>query len=72
MSLRDIPLIHPDPMMEELQAIRDELGAYMLSLSSDECVRWANSETEVIAQRHGYELRPHPTIPNCDQFVRKT
>ena len=72
MSLRDIPSIHPDPMMEELQAIRDGLGAYMLSLSPEECVRWANSETEEIAKRHGYELRPHPTMPNCDQFVPKT
>lgn len=72
MSLRDIHSIHPDPMMEELQAIRDEIGAHMLSLSPEECVRWANSETQAIAERHGYEVRPHPTMPHCDQLVPKT
>lgn len=59
-------------MMSELRKIRDDIGAHLLTLSPEERVNWVNSETKSIAEEHGYELRPHPTMPNCSQLVRKS
>jgi hypothetical protein len=70
MSLRDIQP-QADPMMDELRKIRDDIGAHLLSLSPGKRSDWVNHEAETIAGEHGYELRPHPTLPNCKQLVRK-
>ena len=70
MSLRDLTP-RPDPMMEELWAIRDAIGVEMASMTPEEQVEWLNRKNRESLEEAGYELRPHPTIPNCNQLVKK-
>ena len=70
MSLRDFSA-KPDPMMEELYAIRDAIGAKMASMTLEEGIEWLERENQAALERDGYELRPHPTIPNCRQLFKK-
>lgn len=70
MSLRDFTP-PPDPMMEELYAIRDEISAQTQGLTHEQRVELLERETDEILAQNGYELRPHPTIPNCHQMVKK-
>lgn len=70
MSLRDLTP-RPDPMMEELYAIRDAISAEMVSRSPEEQIEWLHQQNKASLEKDGYELRPHPTIPNCNQLVNK-
>ena len=70
MSLRDFQA-QPDPMMDGLRKIRDEIGAHMLTLSPEERSEWLTRETDVFLEENGYELRPHPTNPQWEQIVKK-
>ena len=57
MSLRDIQRHQPDPMMDELRKIRDDISAHLWTLTPEERVDWLNDQAERRAEEHGYELR---------------
>jgi len=61
----------PDPMMEELRAIRDELSAQMLTMSIEEQLQSLSQETDAFLAEQGYELRPHPTNTQWKQLVKR-
>lgn len=71
MSIQDPGTPYPDPMMDELQQIRDEMSAHLLTLEPEERPLWFRQEADKAAGSAGFVLLPHPTIPNCRQMVRK-
>ena len=61
-----------DPMMDELRQIRDSISAQLLPLSLEDRLHWVQEQTARTLTESGYELRPHPTMPNCSPLVRKS
>ncbi len=57
-------LTGPDPMLDELRAIRDEIGAYTATLSDSDFVQWYRNEADDCVKQIGYRLVPHPTLPD--------
>ena len=70
MSLRDYTP-PPDPMMDELCAIRDAISAQMLTQSTEEQLQSLHHETDEFLAQHGYELRPDPDHPGRERMVKK-
>jgi len=58
-------------MMDELRKIKDDISAHLWTLTPEERVEWLKGQATQVAENHGYELRPHPTMPNCRQMVKK-
>ena len=70
MSLRDLTP-KPDPMMEELYAVRDANSAKMLSMTPEERKQWLTEKTDSFLIEHGYELHPDPDHPGWEKMVKK-
>ena len=70
MSLREFSP-RPDPMMDELRQVRDEISAHLLTLSMEERINWINHDSDGFLEENGFETRPHPTMRNCELIVRK-
>ncbi len=60
----------PDPMMDELRAIRDELGRVTSAMSSEERIRFFQEQAKQAAALLGCRLQPHPTLRNTSLMVR--
>ena len=61
----------PDPMMEELRQIRDQIGAEVSQLNAEDRTRYYSEKTKEAAASIGMVLVPHPTIPFAQMMVPK-
>ena len=52
----------PDPMMEELRQVRDEISATISELSSEERINFHRQNARKAAALRGKILVPHPSI----------
>jgi hypothetical protein len=62
----------PDPMMEELQKIREQINETATQLSPEERIRWFNQKAEEILADKGKVLVTHPTIPRAWSMVSES
>ena len=60
----------PDPMLDELRAIRDEISATVSRLPEQEQVEWYHEQARKAAEQAGCILIAHPTIPNAMMVTR--
>ncbi len=66
----DYTPLENDSMMEELRAIRDEIGRQAWTMSPEERSDWYNRESERILREQGYAPRPGDSSGGLLQIVR--
>ena len=62
-------LTGPDPMLTELRAVRDSIGAHTATLSDDEFLAYYHKKAEEFAAKIGCQLIPHPSFPDSTMLV---
>ncbi len=61
----------PDPMMDELRAIRDEIGAEVQSMSIEQRLKHYQEKANEAAALIGKVFVPRPTVPFAQIMVSK-
>ena len=61
----------PDPMMDELRAIRDQIGVEVQSMTTEQRLKYYQEKANEAAALAGKVFVPHPTIPFAQIMVSK-
>lgn len=62
---------HPDPMMDELHAIRAQIQEEVKDMTIDEQIRYFHEQAVAYAADGGYELVPSTTHPQAYTMIQK-
>ena len=63
------PHVTPDPMMEELYSIKDQIYEETCQLSSEERIAWYHQQAQQAARLIGCKLVPDVTQRDVHRFV---